>query len=127
MLHCRKSRHVEPKPITDQPIPNEGVMRVRRTPNSTRASHSLVSVERISQDARHEHAPRASALAAALAVVAAECDVCHLHYFHKVRRFVRFFAFSRENHSSEPDRYPPARIAGRLLRRGFLLRRHDVP
>ena len=49
---------------------------------------------------------RASALAAALAVVAAECDVCHLHYFHKVRRFVRFFAFPRENHSSEPDRYP---------------------
>ena len=37
---------------------------------------------------------RASALAAALAVVAAECDVCHLHYFHKVRRFVSFFAFS---------------------------------
>ena len=37
---------------------------------------------------------RASALAVALAVVAAECDVCHLHYFHKVRRFVRFFAFS---------------------------------
>ena len=52
---------------------------------------------------------RASALAAALAVVAAECDVCHLHYYHKVRRFVRFFAFSRENHSSEPRALPSHR------------------
>ena len=96
----------EPKPIKDQPIPNNVSCACGGRP--IRLAHrTLLSPSNVFRKMPVMSMPlRASALAAALAVVrlSATSATCTTS-----TRCVGSFAFSlfpRENHSSEPDRYP---------------------
>ena len=65
-----------------------------RRPTLRRQTHPRASVDVASSRMRTRTAHlRATLAAAALTAVAAQtCDVCHLHYYHKVRRPSRRFS-----------------------------------